>query len=58
MPLKGDKKKDYQRDYMRKRRLLDPQPVRPQLERIKSDAVAREIDKKIIGADGNIIPEM
>lgn len=59
--LKGQKKTDYQREYMRKRRLLDPS-VRPSVQpkplgrQLLEDAIAIHGQPEL-DADGNIIPE-
>ena len=68
MPLKGQAKTNYQRNYMRKRRLLDP-AVRPaEADRyIRNDVMLRSIHKggdriisehpAYIDADGGVVYE-
>ena len=62
MALKGQKKTDYMRCYMRKRRLLDP-PVRPTPERIIgfSTPGPKRLDKdgkySDLDADGQQVPD-
>ena len=62
MALKGKKKTDYMREYMRKRRLLDPS-VRPMLDPVIYVDSQEEVDRLLqafsqppsIDADGNPI---
>lgn len=56
--LKGQAKKDYQCNYMRKRRLLDPS-VRPNVQPKRCDCFFCRNDRDMpeLDADGQPIPE-
>ena len=54
--LKGQAKKDYQRNYMRKRRMLDPS-VRPKVQPSHYDSNNTHAQAPEIDADGNPVPE-